>query len=138
MFLAIIGGCMKGQWTNKLTKFKSLALFQNLPAVIVSILSLNASSQPLRVSPNLSGNKLSLTSPHPLHGYASSSPALSGYSPAATAASGASMAHSCSYSQLRAGCGCRMGVGVTCVGVCRVVCTLVVPCAWVGVRCEVI
>lgn len=33
MFSPSLGGCMGGQWTNKLTKFKSLALFQNLPAV---------------------------------------------------------------------------------------------------------
>lgn len=77
---------------------------------------------------------MSLTSPHPLHGYASSSPALSGYSPAATAASGASMAHSCSDAQLRAGCGCGMDVVWHAWGLSRGV---HFGCAWRVGWCEV-
>lgn len=121
---------------SKLTKFKSLPLFQNLPF------------RSAQATPTPPGDNQKLTSPHPLHGYASSSPADSGYSPpAATAASGASMAQAASYLQLRAG-GAVWGMGmlVSCRGMRGGVVSRGVHevwwlgglSAWVGGSCEVL
>ncbi|KFZ11385.1 hypothetical protein V501_04804 [Pseudogymnoascus sp. VKM F-4519 (FW-2642)] len=82
---------------KKLTKFKSLPLFQNLPQHPSQHTPSQPSQSPIQ-SPATRRQSNKLTSPHPLHGYASSSPAESGYSPAATAASGASMAQAASLS----------------------------------------